>query len=78
MKTAISLPDDLFRRADQLAHTLGKSRSEVYQEALAEYLARREPGTLTALVDRALDEIAPETDRWAREAAHQALARSEW
>ncbi len=78
MKTAVSVPDDLFRRADELAHRLGKSRSEVYQDALAEYLARREPGTLAALLDRALDEIAPGTDRWAGEAARQALARSEW
>lgn len=38
MKTAISVPDGLFERADRLAHRLGKSRSQVYREALAEYL----------------------------------------
>ena len=38
MKTAISLPDDLFKSADALAGRLGVSRSQLYQEALAEYL----------------------------------------
>ncbi len=35
-ETAVSIPDDLFRRADELASRLGKSRSEIYREALAE------------------------------------------
>lgn len=43
MNTAVSIPDELFRRADELAARLGKSRSEVYREALADYLARRDP-----------------------------------
>ena len=47
MKTAVSIPDDLFRRADELASRLGKSRSEIYREALADYVARREPGAVT-------------------------------
>ena len=42
MKTAVSLPDELFERAEELAARLGKSRSQVYREALAEYLFRRE------------------------------------
>ncbi|MBK8295132.1 MAG: ribbon-helix-helix protein, CopG family [Solirubrobacterales bacterium] len=46
MKTAVSIPDELFAQADQLADRMGKSRSEVYREALADYVARREPGRL--------------------------------
>ncbi|HLM34979.1 MAG TPA: hypothetical protein VK278_04290 [Gaiellaceae bacterium] len=33
MKTAIPIPDVLFQRADELAQRLGKSRSQVYQDA---------------------------------------------
>ena len=40
MKTAISLPDDLFDSADELAQQLGVSRSELYARAVAEYLAK--------------------------------------
>ena len=38
MKTAVSVPDDVFARADALAGERGMSRSQVYTEALREYL----------------------------------------
>jgi len=44
MKTAVSIPDELFRRADELGRRLGKSRSQIYREALADYVALRDPG----------------------------------
>ena len=40
MKTAISLPDHLFRSGDSLAKRLGVSRSELYARALAEFVAK--------------------------------------
>lgn len=42
MKTAISLPDKLFLEADQLAKKLGISRSQLYANAIAEYLSRHD------------------------------------
>ncbi len=39
MKTAISVPDDLFATAEQLAARIGISRSELYVTALREYVA---------------------------------------
>ena len=39
MKTAISIPDDLFSTADRLAKRLQMSRSELYARAVAEYVA---------------------------------------
>ena len=77
MKTAVSIPDGLFEQAEALARRLGKSRSQVYREALADYVARREPGAIT----RALDEIAAEVespDPFVTAAAHTTLERSEW
>ena len=38
MKTAISIPDDVFEAAEQLARRLGKSRSELYSTAIASYV----------------------------------------
>ena len=58
MKTAISLPDDLFSSADAFAHRTGRSRSELYAEALREYLARYDEGRIT----KQLDELASELD----------------
>ena len=42
MKTAISVPDDLFARADELARRTGVSRSEIYVLALREYVIARD------------------------------------
>ena len=47
MKTAISLPDDLFASADALAGRLGVSRSALYAAALAEYLAKHRTARVT-------------------------------
>jgi metal-responsive CopG/Arc/MetJ family transcriptional regulator len=38
MKTAISIPDNLFRVADQYAKNHGFSRSQLYAKAVAQYL----------------------------------------
>jgi metal-responsive CopG/Arc/MetJ family transcriptional regulator len=38
MKTAISLPDNLFRKADQYAKSHGCSRSELFAKAVEQYL----------------------------------------
>jgi antitoxin MazE6 len=48
MKTAISLPDQLFKDADDAARRLGISRSQLYAKALAEYLARLSGTQITA------------------------------
>jgi antitoxin MazE6 len=78
MKTAVSIPDDLFHKADALAHRLGKSRSEVYREALADYLARRDPSAVTRALDEIADELARDGATFRAEAARRALERSEW
>jgi len=77
MKTAVSIPDELFRQADELAQRLGKSRSEIYREALADYLARREPGAVTHALNAVADELSDD-GAFADHAARQALQRSEW
>lgn len=38
MKTAISLPDEIFEEAERLAKQRGMSRSELYAKAVAEYV----------------------------------------
>ncbi len=78
MKTAVSIPDELFRQADELASRLGKSRSEIYREALADYLARREPGAVTRALDTVADELSADGGGFVSAAARQALERSEW
>lgn len=47
MKTAISLPDLLFNRAELLSQKLRLSRSRLYALALSELLRKYQEGTLT-------------------------------
>jgi len=72
MKTAVSVPDRVFKSAERLAKHLKKSRSQLYSEALAEYVARRAPDEVTEAYDRLAQE------RPLERAARRALERSEW
>jgi metal-responsive CopG/Arc/MetJ family transcriptional regulator len=78
MKTAVSIPDELFQRADALAQRVGKSRSQVYREALAEYLYRRETRSVTEALDELVEELEPGRDQWLDEAVRRALDRTVW
>ena len=78
MKTAVSLPDDVFEEADSLARRLKKSRSEVYREALREYLARHSPDAVTAAMNRVCAEVDTRPDPAVRAAARRILRRTEW
>lgn len=78
MKTAVSIPDELFGRAEEMARKTGKSRSQLYQEALSEYLLRRDPGAVTQAMDETLADIDPQPDPWLTEAGRKGLERSEW
>lgn len=78
MKTAVSIPDDLFERGEELAQRLGKSRSQVYREALAEYVLRHDPRSVTNALDALGEGLGRVPDPWVGEAARRTLGRSEW
>lgn len=78
MKTAVSIPDDVFLQAEELAQREGKSRSQVYREALVEYLLRRDPATITEAIDRVVEEVGTSPDAWSTAAGRQVLSRVEW
>ena len=48
MKTAISIPDQVFRTAEQLAARLGVSRSMLYSKALAELVEKHRADLITS------------------------------
>ena len=77
MKTAVSLPDDVFDRAERLAKRAGRSRSEVYAAALREYVARHSPDEITEALNRVYaDEEG--IDGFVAEAARKTLEAVEW
>lgn len=51
MKTAVSIPNELFESADGLARRLGMTRSELYAKALREYLNEHRGEGITERLD---------------------------
>jgi predicted transcriptional regulator len=78
MKTAISLPDVLFHAAERQARRSRKSRSQLYADALAEYLDRHAPDEVTEAMNRVVDQLATQADPFVSVAARSAIERVEW
>jgi predicted transcriptional regulator len=78
MKTAVSVPDRVFADAERLARRLRKSRSRLYAEAVAEYVARHDIEAVTAAMDRVCDAVDTRPDVFAAAAAREVLERTEW
>jgi len=77
MKTAVSVPDAIFREAEVHAKRLHKSRSQLYSEALTEYLCRHAPEEVTDAMNRVVDAMPDQTDPFVRAAAASVLRRVE-
>ena len=78
MKTAISVPDNLFRRAEEFASRRGVSRSELYATALEEFLAERDSQNLTARLDEVYADVDSSIAPELRHAQSKAIGREEW
>ena len=78
MKTAVSIPDEVFEEAERLASELQTSRSQLYSRALQEFVARHAPDRVTEAMNRVIDEVGDGIDEFSREAARQVLKRVEW
>jgi predicted transcriptional regulator len=78
MKTAISIPDDVFADADKLARDLKQSRSQLYSRAVREYVARHSADSVTAALDAVYAEEPVADDGFLAAAARRTLERTEW
>ena len=78
MKTAISLPDDVFRAAEKHARRAKKSRSQLYADAISEYLARHAPDEVTEAMNQVVDQLEEPRDPFVNAAARRILERTEW
>ncbi len=78
MKTAVSLPDELFVEADRLAKRLKKSRSQLYQEAVQEYLWRHSVEHVVEGLNRVCETIDVQSEPLVSAAAKKRLLDVEW
>ena len=80
MKTAISIPDDVFEGAERTAEALGLSRSELYATAVREFIERYRSADVTERLDRVYGEDDSRSRLDARLQTLQAwsLEREDW
>jgi predicted transcriptional regulator len=81
VKTAISIPDAIFRQAERLAKAQRISRSELYVKAISQLLGQQPKLALTEAYDDAFDDVgsADETAAQAlHDASRQTLLAVEW
>lgn len=78
MKTAVSIPDEVFEKVERLARRSRRSRSEVFSAALREYVARHAPDEITESINEVCDRLGNQDDPFVRAAARRVLEQSEW
>jgi metal-responsive CopG/Arc/MetJ family transcriptional regulator len=78
MKTAVSIPDDVFEQAERLARRGGRSRSELYSAALRDYVARHAPEDVTDAMNRVCDDLQEQHDEFLASAGRRLMERAEW
>jgi metal-responsive CopG/Arc/MetJ family transcriptional regulator len=78
MKTAVSVPDEVFEQAERLARRTRKSRSQVFSDALREYVERHSPDEVTDAMNQVVAEVGGGVDELVAAGARRVLERTEW
>jgi len=78
MKTAISIPDSIFRAAEKLAHRLGMSRSELYAKAVAEYIQEHRNDKVTKKLDEIYEKESSTLDSTLMALQSDSILKDEW
>jgi len=78
MKTAISIPDPLFREAERLSKQLRIPRSRLYTRALEAYLRRERSKRVTDTLNAVYSTEPSDLDPVISRLQDEALGREEW
>ena len=78
MKTAISLPDDIFEAAEELADELGLSRSRLYAQAVAEFVEHHRTDDVTERLNEVYAKTDSRLDPVLEELQARSISRDEW
>ena len=78
MKTAISIPDHVFDEAEKMAQRLGMSRSELYANAVSEYLREHKGEEVTEKLNEVYQQESSRLDIVSRAMQFASLQKDEW
>ena len=74
----MSIPDEVFAKAERLARRGRRSRSELFSAALSEYVARHAPDEVTEAMNRVCDQVDSRPDAFVAAAGRRVLEKAEW
>jgi metal-responsive CopG/Arc/MetJ family transcriptional regulator len=78
MKTAVSLPDELFRQAEASARRLRVSRSQLYAKAIADFLRRQDDSSITERLNEVYSRRPAKVDAALARAQLRSLPKESW
>ena len=78
MKTAVSLPDELFRQAEATARRLRVSRSELYAKAIADFLAQQHGNAITERLNDVYSRHPAKMDSGLHRAQLKSIEKDTW
>jgi len=78
MKTAISIPDPIFHAAEGLAHRLGIPRSQLYSQAVAEYMESHRNHHVTETINAIYEQEASTLDSALSTMQSQSIPKDGW
>ena len=78
MKTAVSIPDRVFRAAEKAAKRLGLSRSELYARAVQEYVEKLRRTDVTERLDAIYGHEESRVSEPLARAQASAIGREDW
>jgi len=78
MKTAISIPDPLFQAAEVFAKRLKKSRSELYAEAVSEYINTHRNQDVTKILNEVYAHEPSTIDKELYRMQSRSVIKEEW
>ncbi len=78
MKTAISVQNNLFQRAEKYAKQKKISRSQLFSKAVEEYLDKREEENLIAKINEVCDKVDTSLDPFWKKVQSRVLLKDEW
>lgn len=78
MKTAISIPDNVYQSAEKLADRLGTSRSQLYTQAIKNYLAQHQKEAITKQLNKVYAQEGAEIDDVLMEFQFKSLPKEDW
>ncbi|MCD6535348.1 MAG: hypothetical protein J7L25_14920 [Deltaproteobacteria bacterium] len=78
MKTAISIPDELFLSVDQYAKSHGVSRSNLFAQAVAQFLEKHSSEQITKQLDKVYAAHLLKIDATISSLQLNSLEKEEW